>query len=249
MHGAGTEGRDGRKYRSVMSLSGRQERPFDASPAPGRTRTDGPRRTHRTGPRRGRGADVGQVGVRRGAAGPADLSHGPGASPPRCPWAARGSTPSRSPEPEGCNARVPACRARAAAARSSRGSTLTGGRVPTTIRGSLSAEGYPSGQREQTVNLPAHAFVGSNPTPSTSPVEREACPSDRTGERGGCSSMVEPQPSKLMAWVRFPSPAPFRGVRKGYRDGLSAHVAQSAEHVLGKDEVTGSIPVVGSSIS
>ena len=29
------------------------------------------------------------------------------------------------------------------------------------------AEGYPSGQREQTVNLPAYAFVGSNPTPST----------------------------------------------------------------------------------
>jgi hypothetical protein len=25
-----------------------------------------------------------------------------------------------------------------------------------------------------------------------------------------------------------------------------AHVAQSVEHVLGKDEVTGSIPVVGS---
>jgi hypothetical protein len=25
---------------------------------------------------------------------------------------------------------------------------------------------------------------------------------------GGCSSMVEPQPSKLMVWVRFPSPAP-----------------------------------------
>ena len=25
----------------------------------------------------------------------------------------------------------------------------------------------------------------------------------------GCSSMVEPQPSKLVAWVRFPSPAPF----------------------------------------
>ena len=29
--------------------------------------------------------------------------------------------------------------------------------------------------------------------------------------------------------------------------GSRAHVAQSAEHVLGKDEVTGSIPVVGSS--
>jgi hypothetical protein len=27
---------------------------------------------------------------------------------------------------------------------------------------------------------------------------------------------------------------------------LSAHVAQLAEHVLGKDEVTGSIPVMGS---
>ncbi len=24
----------------------------------------------------------------------------------------------------------------------------------------------------------------------------------------GCSSTVEPQPSKLMMWVRFPSPAP-----------------------------------------
>ena len=29
-------------------------------------------------------------------------------------------------------------------------------------------------------------------------------------------------------------------------DSSAAHVAQSVEHVLGKDEVTGSIPVVGS---
>ena len=29
-------------------------------------------------------------------------------------------------------------------------------------------------------------------------------------------------------------------------DSGVAHVAQSVEHVLGKDEVTGSIPVVGS---
>jgi hypothetical protein len=28
-------------------------------------------------------------------------------------------------------------------------------------------EGCPSGQREQTVNLPADAFIGSNPIPST----------------------------------------------------------------------------------
>ena len=31
----------------------------------------------------------------------------------------------------------------------------------------VSAEGYPSGQRGQTVNLLAHAFGGSNPPPST----------------------------------------------------------------------------------
>ena len=54
----------------------------------------------------------------------------------------------------------------------------------------------------------------------------------------GRSSMVEPQPSKLMMWVRSPSPAPALG---------SAHIAQSVEHFLGKEEVTGSIPVVGSS--
>ena len=32
----------------------------------------------------------------------------------------------------------------------------------------VGVEGCPSGQREQTVNLPAHAFEGSNPSPSTS---------------------------------------------------------------------------------
>ena len=55
----------------------------------------------------------------------------------------------------------------------------------------------------------------------------------------GCSSMVEPQPSKLMTWVRFPLPAP--------EQFELADVAQLVEHVLGKDEVTGSIPVVSSS--
>jgi hypothetical protein len=56
----------------------------------------------------------------------------------------------------------------------------------------------------------------------------------------GCSSMVERQPSKLITWVRFPSPAP---------SADAAHVAQSVEHVLGKDEVNGSIPFVGSSFN
>ena len=48
--------------------------------------------------------------------------------------------------------------------------------------------------------------------------------------------MVEPQPSKLMVWVRSPSPA----TEYGY-----AHIAQAVEHFLGKEEVTGSSPVVG----
>ena len=48
--------------------------------------------------------------------------------------------------------------------------------------------------------------------------------------------MVEPQPSKLMVRVRFPLPAP----------EASAHIAQSVEHFLGKEEVTGSIPVMSS---
>ncbi len=40
--------------------------------------------------------------------------------------------------------------------------------MATTVRGEdKSSEGFPSGQWEQAVNLPAFAFVGSNPTPST----------------------------------------------------------------------------------
>ena len=75
----------------------------------------------------------------------------------------------------------------------------------------------PSGQREQTVNLPAYAFGGSNPS---LPTVRE------------CSSMVEPQPSKLVMSVRSRSLA------------RVAYVAQSVEHFLGKEEVIGSNPIV-----
>ena len=46
--------------------------------------------------------------------------------------------------------------------------------------------------------------------------------------------MVEPQPSKLVMSVRSRSLA------------HDAYVAQSVEHFLGKEEVTGSNPVVGS---
>ena len=70
--------------------------------------------------------------------------------------------------------------------------------------------------------------------------------------------MVESQPSKLVMWVRFPSPALrltvgvehtivccFGSVLIGFGDfeiGLTAAVAQSVECVLGKDEVKGSNP-------
>lgn len=69
-----------------------------------------------------------------------------------------------------------------------------------------------------------YAFEGSNPSSTTKFLKNEF---------RGCSSMVELQPSKLIVWVRFPSPAPF-----------SAHIAQLVERVLGKDEVTSSIPVM-----
>ncbi len=58
--------------------------------------------------------------------------------------------------------------------------------------------------------------------------------------------MVESRPSKPL--VAGSSPVSRSG---GGRQGdsplvLQAHVAQSVEHILGKDEVTGSNPVVGS---
>ena len=62
--------------------------------------------------------------------------------------------------------------------------------------------------------------------------------------QGGCSSKVEPQPSKLMMWVRFPSPAPLL-VAVAHGQKGQARIAQAVEHSLGKGEVTGSSPVVG----
>ena len=60
--------------------------------------------------------------------------------------------------------------------------------------------------------------------------------------------MVELQPSKLNTWVRFPSPAPLFDVLRGALRVL-AHIAQAVEHFLGKEEVTGSNPVMSSSYS
>ena len=78
-------------------------------------------------------------------------------------------------------------------------------------------------------------------------------------EIGGCSSMVEPQPSKLKTRVRYPSPALVEpkevktkgALKKRYDWGCAASkklaaVAQLVERVLGKDEVMGSNPISSS---
>ena len=196
---------------------------------------------------------------------------------------------------------------------------------------SESSEGCPSGQREQAVNLPAHAYVGSNPTPSTivnvARTARGPQPGMRRPRGGltlsrnpaGVTQLVESQFSKLMvdgsspfSRSTFLSVSSFSSLRASRhqtastasvsseshqttlrtlkptrpaslvagealeRTGaertfvrehrtaakaqppakiagranssvyLSAHLAQLVEHVLGKDEVTSSSLVVGS---
>ena len=83
-------------------------------------------------------------------------------------------------------------------------------RSSTTVSSLSFSEGCPSGQREQAVNLPAHAYVGSNPTPSTiqnrARTARGPLPGMHSPRRGlrlsltsaGVAQLVEPQFSKLM---------------------------------------------------
>ncbi len=127
-------------------------------------------------------------------------------------------------------------------------------------------EGFPSGQRDQTVNLtrklrwfestPLHhgnAWAGVVGEMGDRDAAQEYAM--RTPERvAGCgySSVAEPQPSKLKMRVRFPLPAPGLArvrVRARTRTRGSAHIAQLVEHFLGKEEVTGSNPVMSSSLS
>jgi hypothetical protein len=120
---------------------------------------------------------------------------------------------------------------------------------------------YPSGQRGQTVNLLAYAFGGSNP-PLPTTVSSAVCTGRVVGGLAevrvaplattvrmamddvcGNSSAVERQPSKLGVAGSNPV-SRSRDSREGTR---RAHVAQLAERVLGKDEVSGSNPDMGSS--
>ena len=61
----------------------------------------------------------------------------------------------------------------------------------------------------------------------------------------GVAQLVELQPSKLD--VAGSNPVARSSRARGSPDEGHAHVAQSVERVLGKDEVTSSILVVGSS--
>ena len=91
----------------------------------------------------------------------------------------------------------------------------------TPITSSNIVEGFPSGQRGRTVNPLAELSMVRIHLPrpicgSGSGVEHRLAKARVASSNlvfrsilCGCSSMVEPQPSKLMTWVRFPLPAPF----------------------------------------
>jgi hypothetical protein len=188
----------------------------------------------------------------------------------------------------------------------SSGVSVASATAPQFVQIPKASEGCPSGQREQAVNLPAHAYVGSNPTPSTSNLSLSGCrsrsslglrrtqagfgvakgtsaPASRLGARApfisaGVTQLVESQFSKLkvegsspfsrsrsfvssaraaasaLEQPEAPTRKPTRLARKIARrpsslvnvEASNAHLAQMVEHVLGKDEVTSSILVVGS---
>ena len=120
------------------------------------------------------------------------------------------------------------------------------------------SEGCPSGQREQAVNLPASAYVGSNPSPSTATSFAQRSSTQSAGASclhaiAGVAQLVERQPSKLNVAGSTPvSRSQGFAICSGFsRENGSALktpalIAQLVERVLGKDEVTSSNLVEGS---
>ena len=94
-------------------------------------------------------------------------------------------------------------------------------------------EGFPSGQREQTVNLSAEPSEVRILPPPPPVILSRSCLS------AGIAQLVEHQPSKLRV-------ASSSLVSRSRIFVQHAHVAQVVERILGKDEVTGSNPVVSS---
>ena len=111
---------------------------------------------------------------------------------------------------------------------------------------------YQSGQMGQTVNLLAYAFGGSNPSLPTKkvPVGVARFPVvPACGHRGGrgltliryifaeVAQLIEHQPSKLRV----------ASLSLVFRSKNECQCSSAVEHFLGKEEVTGSSPVIGSS--
>ena len=152
------------------------------------------------------------------------------------------------------------------------GSTPTIGSSRAPCCGSA-VERFPSGQREQTVNLPANAYGGSNPPLSIpffsqmTTTRTMICGSSSGGRarafqargrgfdsrlplhNGAVASARKPREA-LPSEARGLGPSEERSARRARAPHgaprVLAHVAHSAEHFLGKEEVTGSNPVVGS---
>src|SRR2546427_1921962 len=85
-------------------------------------------------------------------------------------------------------------------------------------------EGCPSGQREQTVNLPAYAFEGSNPSPSTNPFGS-----------AGKAQLVGGQPSNL-EFTRSKTLSPSSSCVTSSR--ISGLLASIVKYGPGEDAVT-----------
>ena len=118
------------------------------------------------------------------------------------------------------------------------------------------AGGVPERSKGTDCKSVGSAFEGSNPSPSTRSIYRKCagCKVSWAGRQevgvgclgqGGCSSMVEQKPSKLMTRVRFPSPAPSLYVCCCIDCDISGPCSSVVEHSLGKGEATCSIHVMG----
>ncbi len=130
-------------------------------------------------------------------------------------------------------------------------------------------EGCPSGQREQAVNLPAYAYVGSNPTPSTGTRERQAIPGNRqdrttsethektTSPRAGITkgglrprvALCTAPPRRWPAGARRDQAGARNGKQRTGGSTAHAGVAQLVERQPSKLNVAGSNPVSRSSAS
>ena len=135
------------------------------------------------------------------------------------------------------------------------------------IASSKNLVGFPSGQREQTVNLSAYAFGGSNPPPTTILITGDLfrnIPALGGGAGSRRRTAGIAQLARASAFQAegcgFESRFPLHTLPSSLPVhcfflecfGISpassefAHVAQEVEHFLGKEEVTGSNPVMGS---